>query len=320
MSLIAGLLRPQAGRIVLGERVLLDTEEGICLPPEKRGVGVVFQEHLLFPHMTVRMNLRYGLRRRRIAESEDAQSTEDLSRVVDILELGDLLYRYPHTLSGGQRQRTALARAILQGPRLLMMDEPLSALDAGLKDRVLTYLQRVIDEYHIPTLFVSHDQADVRRLADHVVVVEEGRVASCGPTQETLDQAVIRGKSGQGGPINLLRVDDLKQVNGHWEGQVSGQHFRLPNDLEVTSPSHLIRFLSSEVVLCKEPVPGVSVRNQLRGQVREVVELPGRAFVAVDVGQFCWTEVTREVVRELDLRPGVEVTCLIKSSVVHSAE
>jgi len=310
--------------------VLVDTKRRIYVPPEKRQIGVVFQDHLLFPHLTVGTNLRYGLKRRRRTQhqvgknragrTERASQTEDVGRVVEILELGDLLDRYPQTLSGGQRQRTALGRAILQGPRLLLMDEPLSALDESLKDRVLSYLQRVVDEYHIPTLFVSHDQADVRRLAGHVVVVEEGQVVSCGPTQDTIDHAVIRGMQAYGGPINLLRVDGLEQVNGHWEGHVSGQHFRLPNDLPVTSASHHIQFLSSEVVLCREPVPGVSVRNQLRGRIREVVELPGRAFIAVDVGQFCWTEVTQEVVRELQLRPGVEVTCLIKSSVVHSAQ
>lgn len=320
LALLAGLVRPQQGRIVLGDRVLVDTKEHRYVPPEKRQIGVVFQDHLLFPHMTVKANLHYGLRRRQRRPEDKAKPSDHFERVVQILELGGLLNRYPQTLSGGQRQRTALGRAILQGPRLLLMDEPLSALDESLKDRILGYLQRVVEEYHLPTLFVSHDQADVRRLADHVVVVEAGRLVGSGPTQDTLDDAVIRGRDAYGGPINLLRVDGLTRVNGHWEGHVNGQHFRLPNNLPVTGTSHHIRFSSSEVVLCKDPVPGLSVRNQLQGQIREVIELPGRAFVGVDVGQFCWIEVTREVVQELNLRPGAEATCLIKSSAVHSAQ
>src|SRR5206468_3923876 len=127
-------------------------------PPERRRIGVVFQDHLLFPHMTVEENLRFGLGR-------PSSRAIDMKRVVEILEIGELLPRQPHTLSGGQQQRVALGRAILRGPELLLMDEPLTALDEGLKDRVLGYLERAVAEWRIPTLFVSHDQADVRRLA-----------------------------------------------------------------------------------------------------------------------------------------------------------
>jgi molybdate transport system ATP-binding protein len=312
LALIAGLVQPRYGRIVLGDRVLLSTSDHVCLRPESREIGFVFQDHLLFPHLTVSSNLRYGAKRRPVRQFE-------FQRVVEILELVSLLDRYPHTLSGGQRQRAALGRAILRGPELLLMDEPLTALDEGLKDRILNYLERVIAEYHIPTLFVSHDQTDVRRLADHVVVLEGGRTVDAGPTPTTLDQAVIRKMHSHPGPINLLRVDDLERQNGYWQGSVSGQCFRLPSTLDVTGSSHHVRFLASDVVLSRADVQGISVRNQLHGLVREVVELPGQSFVAVDVGQFLWTEVTREAVRELQLRPGARVTCLIKTSALHSA-
>ncbi|MFV2066522.1 MAG: molybdenum ABC transporter ATP-binding protein [Pirellulales bacterium] len=313
LSIVAGLLRPQSGRIVLGDRVLLDTENGTFLPPEQRGVGFVFQEHLLFPHLTVRRNLLYGAQRRPVREIE-------LDRVVEILELGTLLDRHPNTLSGGQRQRTALGRAILRGPELLLMDEPLTALDERLKDRILTYVDRVVNEYRLPTLFVSHDQTDVRRLADHVVVLEAGRIVNTGPTRDTLDDAVIRKMESHPGPINLLRIDNIRRADGHWEGELSGQPFRLPESLNVTGPSHHIRLSSSDVVLGQHNVEGISVRNQLHGQVREIVALPERAFVAVDVGQFLWTEVTLEAVRDLGLKPDAEVTCLIKTAAVRSAQ
>ncbi|GMQ80468.1 MAG: molybdenum ABC transporter ATP-binding protein [Planctomycetia bacterium] len=313
LLLVAGLLRPQSGRIRLGEHLLMDTATGTFVPPERRQIGFVFQDHLLFPHLSVRNNLRYGARRR------PARPT-DFGHVVEILELESLLDRYPQTLSGGQRQRAALGRAILRGPRLLLMDEPLTALDQGLKERILTYLERIVAEYRIPTVFVSHDQADVRRVADHVVVLEAGHTVDAGPTRATLDEAVTRKMQSHPGPINLLRVDDLEQINGHWEGHINGHRFRLPSSLTVTGPSHYVQFAARDVVLAEHDVQGLSARNHVSGRVRQVVPLADRAFVAVDVGQFLWTEVTLDAVRELALRPDAEVTCLIKTAAVRSAE
>lgn len=179
LSLIAGLLRPERGEIRLGDRVLLDTAKRVCLPPEQRRVGLVFQDQRLFPHLSVKGNLTYGLHRRPTRRL-------DVQHVIDTLELGELLHRSPQTLSGGQKQRVALGRAILRGPELLLMDEPLTALDLELKGRILDYLQRLITEFHIPTLFVSHDPEDVRRLAQTVIVLESGRVTAVGPVSERL--------------------------------------------------------------------------------------------------------------------------------------
>lgn len=181
LALIAGLRRPAAGRIRLGNRVLVEVQSGVFLPPEQRQIGVVLQDLQLFPHMTVRQNLRFG-------QGRPAARVIDFERVVQILEIGDLLGRYPDTLSGGQRQRVALGRALLRGPELLLMDEPLTGLDEGLKGRILTYLQRAEEAWHVPTLFISHDQDDVRRLAERVIVLEAGRVTAAGPTGPTLDR------------------------------------------------------------------------------------------------------------------------------------
>jgi molybdate transport system ATP-binding protein len=169
LNLIAGALRPQAGTIQLDGHTLVDTRSRVFLPPERRGVGVVFQDALLFPHLTVKQNLLFGHQRR-------GARLMDVSRVAAILEIGELLDRRPDSLSGGQRQRVALGRALLRGPALLLMDEPLATLDEGLKDRVLTYLERAVAEWHIPTIFVTHDRDDVRRFAKRIVSVEGGRV------------------------------------------------------------------------------------------------------------------------------------------------
>jgi molybdate transport system ATP-binding protein len=181
LYMIAGLLRPRSGWIEWGGQTWLDTRRGIHLPPERRHVGFVFQDHLLFPHLSVQRNLMYGRRRRRGRSS----AIED-ARVIEVLELGDLLVRYPRNLSGGEKQRVALGRSLLSAPQLLLMDEPLAALDEALKDRVLTYFQRVADQWHIPTIYVSHNPGELRRLADRVIVLEQGRVTQCGPTEEVL--------------------------------------------------------------------------------------------------------------------------------------
>ena len=307
LGLVAGTRRPEAGSVRLSGRALVDSAAGLFLPPERRRIGVVFQDHLLFPHLTVRQNLRFGQGRAHCRAMS-------LERVAEVLELGGLLERRPATLSGGQRQRVALGRALLRGPELLLMDEPLAAVDEALKERILTYLERAVAEWHLPTLLVSHDQADVRRLADRVVVIESGRVLDAGPTAEALDRAVLTRLRPPAGPVNLLRVTDLHQAEAHWEGSLGGQRLHLPGGDFPAGGSALVQVLPQEVMLAREPVAGLSARNRLRGTVREVVAVAGRAFVAVDVGQFLWAEVTPEAVQELGLRPGQEVACLIKAS------
>lgn len=183
LSMIAGLRRPDGGMIRLGSRVLFDSAAGINQRPEARGIGYVFQDQLLFPHMSVRRNLLYGWRRR----SLQARSVP-LERVTRVLELQGVLERLPHTLSGGQRQRVALGRALLCGPELLLLDEPVASLDEPLKQRVLDYVEQILQEWRIPTLYVTHDAGEVKRFAQQVVVLEHGRVTSAGAAAVVPDE------------------------------------------------------------------------------------------------------------------------------------
>ena len=183
LSLIAGGLRPDEGLLRQGDRTLVDTKAGVFLPPERRSVGMVFQDQLLFPHMTVRKNLLFGKGRR-------GARAIDFNRVVEMLEVVELLDRFPASLSGGQKQRVALGRALLRGPELLLMDEPLTALDQELKGSLLTYLERAVAEWRVPTLLVSHDRADVRRLASRVILIAAGRVVAEGAAANILDGLV----------------------------------------------------------------------------------------------------------------------------------
>jgi molybdate transport system ATP-binding protein len=175
LSIIAGLRRPDQGKVQLGKRLLEDRAAGFHLAPETRRIGYVFQDQLLFPHLRVSGNLRYGWKRR-----PPGSTAIDYRRVGEVLELTDVLERYPHTLSGGQRQRVALGRALLSAPELLLLDEPLVSLDDALKHRVLDYVEQVLREWSIPTLYVTHDMRDVKRLAQQVIFLERGQVVEGG--------------------------------------------------------------------------------------------------------------------------------------------
>jgi molybdate transport system ATP-binding protein len=171
VNAIAGLVRPDRGRITLDNTVLFDSTSGVNMPAHRRRIGYVFQEGRLFPHMTVARNLDYG--RRMSGLSIDAAEME---RVIELLDIRPLLERRPGKLSGGERQRVAVGRALLMRPRLLLLDEPLASLDARRKSEILPYLERLRDEARVPMVYVSHNAAEVRRIATSVVWLEEGRV------------------------------------------------------------------------------------------------------------------------------------------------
>jgi molybdate transport system ATP-binding protein len=181
INCIAGLVTPQRGRIVLGERMLFDAACGIDLPPERRHVGYVFQDGRLFPHLTVAGNLRYGMKHRSAAFDE----------VVELLGIGALLARRPLTLSGGEKQRVAIGRALLASPQLLLMDEPLASLDAPRRAEILPYLERLRDHFALPILYVPHDRREAERLASHVVLIRAGTVMGQGRPAEILPRRAV---------------------------------------------------------------------------------------------------------------------------------
>jgi len=175
VNMIAGLLRPDRGVIALDGETLDDAAAGVHVPPHSRRIGYVFQDARLFPHLNVRQNLDYGRRMNRLVD-DPAQR----KRVTDLLDVGNLLDRRPGQLSGGERQRVALGRALLSKPRLLLLDEPLGALDEGRKLEILPYLVRLRDEANVPMVYVSHDVAELRQLATQIVMLRQGRVTSFG--------------------------------------------------------------------------------------------------------------------------------------------
>lgn len=177
LALLAGLLAPTQGRIVLADRVLVDTRQGIFVPPHQRHIGLLFQEGRLFPHLDVRQNLLYGWQRLRPSERRYA-----LDDIVDLLDIAPLIARQPGQLSGGERQRVALGRALLYSPQLLLLDEPLSALDSSLKAHILQFLKHVRDETGIPMLYVSHAREEIDVLTRDVLTITDGRLLTADDT------------------------------------------------------------------------------------------------------------------------------------------
>ncbi len=308
IEMIAGLRPPDKGFISADSEILFDSTTALNLPLNKRGVGVVFQDLLLFPHKNAEKNLRYGMRRTR-GDGPEIR----FERVTEVLELDALLDRPIGALSGGERQRVALGRALLSRPRVLLMDEPLAALDDRLKLRVLAYVERIVEEWAVPVVYVSHSQAEVRRLAEHVVVMDGGRVVASGPPADALATRGAMQLKNASGPMNVLRVTQLRSEAGRWTGDVGGQCIVLPAMESAPKGEVYVQVSPEAVLLSREDIEGVSARNHLRGTVRSIVEIGGTCFVAVDTGQIVWAEVTPAAVKELDLKNGAPVFCLIKT-------
>jgi molybdate transport system ATP-binding protein len=190
INMVAGLIRPDTGRIVVQDRALFDSEHRIDLSPEKRSIGYIFQDGRLFPHLTVRGNLTYGMKltppRRRYVEFDQA---------VHLLGIEQLLDRRPANLSGGEKQRVAIGRALLTSPRLLLMDEPLSSLDKARKEEVLPFIAKLPRAFKTPILYVTHSFDEIQRLADRLVLMEAGRSTAVGAVAE------LMSRIGEGGVI-----------------------------------------------------------------------------------------------------------------------
>jgi molybdate transport system ATP-binding protein len=205
LRLLAGLARPESGYIEFNGEVWLHTAQGIARSPRHRRVGMVFQDYALFPNMTVRENLQYPLER--------GQATDIVEELVEIMEIEELVGRYPATLSGGQQQRVALARALVRRPNLLLLDEPLSALDIELRAKLQDYVLRVHERYHLTTMLVSHSVKEIRKMADRVLRLDNGRVVLDGPPSEILKSAVrlqatvVAVEKKDGGCVVRVRLD-----------------------------------------------------------------------------------------------------------------
>ena len=314
VNAVAGLLRPDGGRVSVDGRVLVDRAAGVFVPPHRRRVGYVFQEGRLFPHMSVRRNLEYGAR---LAPRGEAGARFD--DVVAMLGLGALLDRGPAGLSGGEKQRVAVGRALLSKPKLLLMDEPLAALDEARKDEILPYLERLRDETAVPVLYVSHSVAEVARLATTVVMLNAGRVVRVGPVGEVMaDPDAVPGLGvREAGAVLAARVV-AHHADGLSELAISGGRLLLPRIEAALGTGVRVRIHAQDVMLAREKPGRISALNVLEAEVVSVRlgEGPG-AIVQLKAGEdLILARVTRRSVEGLDLRPGVACFAVLKSVAV----
>ncbi|MBQ0933054.1 molybdenum ABC transporter ATP-binding protein [Ideonella sp. 4Y16] len=305
---IAGLERAARGRLVVDGEVWQDGSR--WRPTHQRPIGYVFQEASLFPHLSVQANLRYGLRR-----SPGASDTP-LTQAIELLGIGHLLARRPAQLSGGERQRVAIARALAVSPRVLLMDEPLSALDLRRRQEVLPYLDRLHDELAMPLLYVSHAPDEVARLADHLVVLEQGRVQAQGPLRETLSRLDLPIRLGEdASAIVDARVTEIDAAWHLVRVDFDGGHLWARDPGLVLGQRVRVRVLARDVSLALAPGTS-SIQNVLPGVVDAVGddEHPGLALVRVRVGDaLLLSRLTRRSAAALQVAPGQALWVQVKS-------
>jgi len=314
LRLIAGLERLDHGFIKLGEAVWSSASPSAFLPPHKRGVGYVFQGARLLPHISVAGNLAYADKRAR----HKAQPY-GYNDILEAFDLGPLTHRKPDTLSGGERQRVALAQALLTRPRLLLLDEPLSALDEHRKHEILPYLARLRGQFALPMLYVSHDITEVTGIADRALMLENGKSVAFGETVETLNtygfavegsgrsRVILTGKAG--------RTDTRLQLVDVEIGEAT---LKLPLD-EVRPIGAQVRIIinARDVSLSVKPPVGLSIQNVLPGKITAIETATNRAVVSVSV-QIGDTDLpvrlTRAAIEALSLQVGMPVFALVKTA------
>jgi molybdate transport system ATP-binding protein len=313
LRVVSGLERKADGRIQFDDEVWLDASRGVFVPPHTRGVGYVFQDTRLFPHLTVAGNLRYAEQR-----SRSQGKAIGLDDVVAALDLAPLMPRRPQSLSGGERQRVAIGRTLLTRPRLLLMDEPLAALDVRRKAEILPYIERLPQAFNIPIIYVTHSIDEVAHLARRMLVLDAGHKVTDGPVSEVLERLDLAPIAGhfEAGVVLTARVTrhDLNYRLTYLDH--GGQVIVMPMaDLAIGSSVRL-RIRARDVALATVRPESISVRNVLSGTIVEIAEEPETAFAEtlVDIGGArVRARVTRSAVADLRLAPGCAVFALVKS-------
>ncbi len=312
INIISGLLAADSAYVELDGQVLTDTAAGISVPPEQRRIGYVFQDDRLFPHMSVLRNLQYGLKRTRAP-----RLSITFDQIVALLGLEHLLQRQPYQLSGGERQRASLGRALLSQPALLLLDEPLAALDAARREEVLPYLERLRDNLSIPMVYVSHQFDEVLQLATQVVLMDAGHVVAQGLLSEVSlvpELRAIVGPDSVGAVVDGI-VTGVDASCGMAELRVGSGSLNVSVSSVSVGERVRVQLLARDIILATEEPRGLSVRNQLRGTITSIVDDEDDArLITVDVGgATVLSRVTRSAVEALGLRNGSSIWVLVKA-------
>ena len=313
INLVSGLINPDEGVISLNDRELFNSAENVCVPINRRNIGYVFQDARLFPHYTVNGNLRYGMKN---------TSKDEFNYIVELLGIGHLLKRYPITLSGGEKQRVAIGRALLTDPEILLMDEPLSALDLPRKRELMNYLERLSKEINIPILYVTHSLDELLRLAERVVLLTNGKVEAYDVLENIWESPLFlpwKQENEQSAVLSLpvfmhnpsYKMTALSIGDQHiWIHQVEAQ----------INDNVRICIHSSDVSISLNKVEQSSIRNTLYGRIVKILELENRVDLKLDIGgKHLWASISKWSFHDLALQLGQLVYAQIKAISVMSA-
>lgn len=307
INVIGGLTKPDSGRIVLNNRVLVDIEKNIFLPPEKRKIGYVFQDARLFPHYTVRGNLLYGM---------SPTMKVQFDKIIRLLGIEHLLSRFPFTLSGGEKQRVAIGRALLTAPDILLMDEPLASLDLPRKRELLPYLEKLSQDVQIPILYVSHSLDEIIRLADNVIVMDAGLIKATGKLEDVWASSTLRPWLQK---ETLSSVANVMVVEHHASYDMTATAFGnqllwLPQVEAKIGRDIRIRIDASDVSLSTSRPSSSSIRNTLHMKVFEINKNNGQVDIKLgNDGHYLWARITPWAKDELNIQEGQWLYAQIKS-------
>ena len=313
LDAIAGLRRITAGEIVINGKILFSSARRINCSPQERGVGYVPQEGALFPHLSVKKNILFGAHR-----NQDAGIPKGITmdHVLDVLEIRDLLNRPVTKLSGGESQRIALARAILSRPHLLLLDEPLAALDVGLKEKILPYLARVRDEFSIPIIYVTHNMSEVLTLADWVLMIRQGRLIAQGVPRDIFRsaRAILNMEDDTIENVFAVRVTHADQEGGRSTVRTeTGLELFVPYVEGSAARVLQVRLSADDVLVGTQRPEGISATNVLPGKIQNIESIKGQTVLTVDAGDVFYVRLTPSAVAKLNLRNGTPVFLIIKA-------
>ena len=316
VNMLAGLLKPERGRIAVNGQVLFDSAKAIDMPPERRRLGYVFQESRLFPHLNVRGNLEYGMK---LVPRRERRITFD--EVVEVLGIGALLTRRAHRLSGGEKQRVAIGRALLTSPRLLLMDEPLASLDGPRKNEILPFIERLSERFAVPIVYVTHAMDEIIRLADTLVLVSDGTVAATGAVEDLTSRLDLRPLTGryEAGSVIATRIAGHDERYGLTRLEFPGGGFSVPRVALPEGATIRVRVRARDVALALSRPEDTSFANVFEGTVTEIgdrVEDQSGAQVDIrlDIGVPLWSRITRRSMDELGIALGSKVFALVKGT------